>query len=165
MRNWMEDQEAASSSAPNRQEIQATPPWFHVRLSWLRIKRATCTTFSQWVNANVHVQTTDYAANLTRSSCLDHTRSCMQLLCAIRTMHRFAWSDIGRFFIIDQYLIDPPLVYGALQFQIPYPTIESSPYSTPSCSYPVLLNRRPVLMPLLLLVLLPILSIARLRSA
>lgn len=165
LRNWMEDQEAASSSAPNRQDIQATPPWFHVRLSWLRIKRATCTTFSQWVNVNVHVNTTDCAANLARSSSLHATRSCMHLLCAIRTMHRFAWIDIGRLYGIDQYLIDHPLVYGALQFQILNSTTESSTYSTPSCSYPVLLDRRPILVPLLGLKLLPILSSARLRSA
>ena len=90
----------------------------------------------------------------------------MQLLCAIRTMHRFTWIDIGRLYIVDQYLSEPPhLVYGALQFQILNPTIASSPNSTPSCSHPVLLDRRPILVPLLLFVLLPILSRARLRSA
>ncbi len=79
-------------------------------------------------------------------------------------MHRIAWIDIGRLYIIDQYLSNL-LVYQALQFQILNSTIESCPYSTLSCSYPVLLNRRPILMPVLLLVLLPILSSDRLGSA
>ena len=73
LRNWMEDQEAASSCSPNRQGLQL---WFHVRLSWLRIKRATCTTLSPTVIVNP-----DCAANITRYSSWHTTRSCMQLVC------------------------------------------------------------------------------------
>ena len=156
-RNWMEDQEAASSKWS--QSAKESQVWFHVRLSWLRITGNLHDIFSKCplsIPQIAHLTLPDTRAGMLPDPACTLVRFA-------RCMESLGLISVDCISLIK--ILPEPITYGALQFQIPNSTIESSPYSPLSCSEPVLLNRRAILMPLLLLVLLPILSDTRLRSA